>query len=263
MQKKKGISRYTIISILSLVVFFVGWELIVRLGLVDPGKISAPTSIIQLFIQKLHDTSPDGATIQAHTWASLQIVLKGFLLACVIGIPLGLLMGFFEGAERFFRPIFEMLRPIPTLAWVPIVLLIFGIGQSGKVCIIFIGSMVSLTINTWTGIRGTKKVLLNVAQVGGATRAQMFFRVGIPSAVPMIFTGLRISLGIAFATLVAAEMVAATIGLGYMMNQGRKLMNTDLIFLGVVVIGVIGFLINYLMGILERHVAPWSTEEKK
>lgn len=106
-------------------------------------------------------------------------------------------------------------------------------------------------------------MLLNVAQVGGASRAQMFFRVGIPSAIPMIFTGLRISLGIAFATLVAAEMVAATIGLGYMMNQGRKLMDTDLIFLGVVVIGIIGFLINYVMSILERNIAPWSTEEPK
>lgn len=261
--KKKKISRYTIISAISLIVFFVGWEMIVRLGIADPGKISAPTSVIKLFIEKLHSTYPDGATIQQHTWASLKIVLKGFFMACLIGIPLGLLMGFFEEAERFFRPIFEMLRPIPTLAWVPIVLLIFGIGESGKVCIIFIGSMVSLTINTWTGIRGTKKVLLNVAQVGGASRAQMFFRVGIPSAIPMIFTGLRISLGIAFATLVAAEMVAATIGLGYMMNQGRKLMITDLIFLGVVVIGVIGFLINCLMGLLERNVAPWSVEEQK
>lgn len=262
MQKKKHFSRYMLISILSLAVFFVGWEMIVRLGLVDPGKISAPTAVARLFVEKLSSTYPDGATIQAHTWASLRIVLKGFLTACLVGIPLGLLMGFFEGAERFFRPIFEMLRPIPTLAWVPIVLLIFGIGESGKVCIIFIGAMVSLTINTYTGIRGTKKVLLNVAQVGGASRGQMFFRVGVPSAIPMIFTGLRISLGIAFATLVAAEMVAATIGLGYMMNQGRKLMITDLIFLGVVVIGIIGFLINYLMGVLEKHIAPWSTEEQ-
>ena len=263
MQKKKKLNRYTVISVISLIVFFVGWELIVRLGLVDPGKLSAPSSVIELFIEKLSSEYPDGATIQANTWASLRIVLEGFAMACIIGIPLGLLMGFFEGAERFFRPIFEMLRPIPTLAWVPIVLLIFGIGDSGKVCIIFIGSMVSLTINTWTGIRGTKKVLLNVAQVGGASRAQMFFRVGIPSAIPMIFTGMRISLGIAFATLVAAEMVAATIGLGYMMNQGRKLMDTDLIFLGVVVIGIIGFLINYVMSILERNIAPWSTEEPK
>lgn len=260
---RKKISRYTVISMISLIVFFVGWEMIVQLGIVDSGKISAPTSVIKLFVEKLRSTYPDGATIQQHTWASVKIVLKGFLMACIIGIPLGLLMGFFESAERFFRPVFEILRPIPTLAWVPIVLLIFGIGESGKVCIIFIGSMVSLTINTWTGIRGTKKVLLNVAQVGGATRAQMFFRVGVPSAIPMIFTGLRISLGIAFATLVAAEMVAATIGLGYMMNQGRKLMITDLIFLGVVVIGVIGFLINCLMGILERNIAPWSVEEQK
>ena len=94
--KKKKISRYTIISAISLIVFFVGWEMIVRLGIVDPGKISAPTSVIKLFIEKLHSTYPDGATIQQHTWASLKIVLKGFFMACLIGIPLGLLMGFFD-----------------------------------------------------------------------------------------------------------------------------------------------------------------------
>lgn len=263
MKKKKTISRYTIISIISVIVFFVGWELIGRLGLISEDKISTPTTIINLFIQKLHDTYPDGATIQQHTWFSLKIVIKGFFFACIIGIPLGLFMGFFEGAERFFRPIFEILRPIPTLAWVPIVLLIFGIGEKGKICIIFIGSMVSLTINTYTGIRGTKKVLLDVAQVGGASYLQMFWRVGIPSAIPLIFTGLRISLGIAFATLVAAEMVAATIGLGFMMNQGRKLMITPLIFLGVVVIAIIGFGINYGMSTLEKNIAPWATEDGK
>ena len=263
MKKRKQISHYTIISIISVIAFFFCWELIVQLGIVSQDKISAPTTIVEWFIQKLHSTYPDNATIQQHTWASLKIVLKGFLMACVLGIPLGLLMGFFEGAERFFRPIFEMLRPIPTLAWVPIVLLIFGIGEKGKVCIIFIGSMVSLTINTYTGIRGTKKVLLDVAQVAGASYFQMFVRIGIPSAIPMIFTGLRISLGTAFATLVAAEMVAATSGLGYMMNQGRKLMITELIFLGVVVIGVIGFAINYVMSALERNIAPWATEERR
>ena len=104
--------------------------------------------------------------------------------------------------------------------------------------------------------------MLDVAQVGGATRMQMFFRVGVPSAVPMIFTGLRIALGISLATLVAAEMVAATCGLGYMMNQGRKLMITDLIFLGVVVIGVIGYLANLLMGWIEHNIAPWAEEDR-
>lgn len=262
MRKQKRFDRYTLISIISVVALFVIWELVVRLGWVDPGKLSSPSQIIRLFITKLNSKYPDGATIQANTWASMKIVLQGFLFACAIGIPLGLVMGFFEPAERFFRPVFEIVRPVPTLAWVPIVLLIFGIGASGKTFIIFIGSFVSLTINTYTGIRRTKQVLLNVAQVAGASRMQMFFRVGVPSAIPMIFTGLRIALGISLSTLVAAEMVAATIGLGYMMNQGRKLMQTDLIFLGVVVIGVLGFLANYLMGLLEKRVAPWVEESK-
>lgn len=262
MLNKKRISGYTIVNIISLILFFTCWELVVKTGVISSEKLSAPSDIVKLFITKLTETYPDGATIQTNTWASMRIVLKGFCLACVIGIPLGLVMGFFRPAECFFRPVFEMLRPIPTLAWVPIILLMLGIGDGGKTCIIFIGSVVSLTINTYTGIKGTKKVLLDVAQVGGATRMQMFFRVGVPSAVPMIFTGLRIALGISLATLVAAEMVAATCGLGYMMNQGRKLMITDLIFLGVVVIGVIGYLANLLMGWIEHNIAPWAEEDR-
>jgi len=262
MRKKRRFSRYTLISMISLIILFSIWESVVRYGLVDPGRLSSPSQIILLFVNKLSTPSPDGATVLAHTKASMGIVLRGFFFACIVGIPLGLIMGFFRTAERFFRPIFEMIRPIPTLAWVPIVLLMFGIGPSGKSFIIFIGSFVSLTINTYTGIKHTKEVLLNVARVAGANSMQMFIRVGLPSAVPMIFTGLRISLGISLSTLVAAEMVASTIGLGYMMNQGRRLLRTDIIFLGVVVIGILGFLANYTMRWLEKRIAPWVEESK-
>jgi ABC-type nitrate/sulfonate/bicarbonate transport system permease component len=262
MPRKKSVNPYTVISIASVVLLFVLWEFAVRVGLADPGILPSPGSIVRLFIDKLTNTSPDGATIQDNTWFSMKIIIYGYIWACVIGIPLGLTMGFFNPVERFFRPVFEIIRPIPTLAWVPVIVLIFGIGEAGKTFIIFIGSFVSLTINTYTGIKGTKDVLLNVAKTAGASKMQMFFRVGLPSAVPMIFTGLRIALGIAMSTLVAAEMVAATIGLGYMMNQGRRLMDTQLIFLGIVVIGVLGFLANFLMGLLENKIAPWEEKSK-
>lgn len=257
---KKKINKYAIVSAITLILLFIVWESVVRFGLVDPSRLSSPTEIVQTFITKLSDKSPDGATIQTHVWASLKIVLIGFVCAVAIGIPLGLSMGFFRGAEAFFKPLFEILRPIPCLAWVPIVLLLFGIGASGKIFIIFIGSFVSVTINTYTGIKRTKPVLLNVAKTAGANKWQMFLRVGLPSAVPMMFTGLRLSLSTAMATIVAAEMVASTCGLGYMMNNGRKLMRTELIFLGVVICGLLGFLANFLMTKLENKIAPWQEE---
>ncbi len=256
--EKRHISKYSVISIVTLVLLFLTWELVVRFGLVDASRLSSPTEIVQIFIYKLKNTSPDGATIQTHLLASLRVVLIGYFFAVLIGVPLGLFMGFFKFAESLLKPLFEMLRPIPCLAWVPIVLLLFGIGPSGKIFIIFIGSFVSVTINTYTGIKRTKPVLLNVARTAGASKWQMFLRVGLPSAVPMMFTGLRLSLSTAMATIVAAEMVAATSGLGYMMNNGRKLMRTELIFLGVVLCGLMGFFANFLMTKLENKIAPWQ-----
>lgn len=256
--QKKKYNKYNMISMITLILLFVVWESVVRFGLVDSSRLSSPTEIIQTFIFKLQNTSPDGATIQTHLLASLRVVLIGYFFAVLIGVPLGLFMGFFRFAEALLKPLFEMLRPIPCLAWVPIVLLLFGIGPSGKIFIIFIGSFVSVTINTYTGIKRTKHVLLNVARTAGATEWQMFLRVGLPSAVPMMFTGLRLSLSTAIATIVAAEMVAATSGLGYMMNNGRKLMRTELIFLGVVLCGLLGFLANLIMTKIENRIAPWQ-----
>lgn len=258
----RKINKYTVISAVTLILLFVLWEMIVRTGLIDSSRLSSPTQIIRAFITKLSTKSPDGATIQNHIKASMYVVFVGWIWAVVIGIPLGLSIGFFRGADALLHPLFEILRPIPCLAWVPIVLLMFGIGPKGKIFIIFIGSFVSVTINTYTGIKRTKAVHLNVAKVGGASKWQMFVRVGIPSAVPMMFTGLKLSLSTAMATVVAAEMVAATMGVGYMMNNARKLMRTELIFLGVAICGLLGFFSSLLMNLLEHKIAPWQEERK-
>ena len=210
-EKDRPLWLKLILSSIGIIVFFVIWELVVVTGLVSSDKLVAPTTLLATFIDKLNNVVPDGNTILVHIGTSLKLVLGGFALSCVIGVPLGLLMGFFKPFKAFFSPIFEIVRPIPPLAWIPIVIVVLGIGIKSELFIIFIAAFVPCVINSYTGISATNKVLLNVAKTAGAGKAQMFFKVGIPSALPMIFVGIKVSFGSAWATLVAAEMIASSV----------------------------------------------------
>lgn len=256
-EKKRSAWAKLALNLSGLVMFFGVWELIVDIGLISEKKLVAPSAVFMTFLDKLTNVVPDGNTIIAHTLTSLQLVLIGFLLSCLIGVPLGLLMGFFKPAEHFFTPIFEIVRPIPPLAWIPIVIVALGIGIEAEAFIIFVAAFVPCVINSYTGIRATNKTLLDVARTAGATNAQLFFKVGIPSALPMVFTGIKVSFGSAWATLVAAEMIASTVGLGFMIQQGRNAVRPDIVILGMSVIGLIGAALTGLLSILEKKALPW------
>jgi NitT/TauT family transport system permease protein len=190
--------------------------------------------------------------------ASLQVALTGFLLAIVIGIPLGLFMGWFRGFDKFMRPIFEILRPIPPVSWIPLTIIWMGIGLQAKAFIVFFSAFVPCVINAYTGIKQSSPVLINVAKTCGASNFTVFRKIGIPSAMTMTFAGIRVALGNAWATLVAAEMLAANAGLGYMILQGRQFARADIIILGIVVIGVIGVIFTSVLGLLEKKVLRWK-----
>ena len=189
--------------------------------------------------------------------ASLQVALTGFLLAIVIGIPLGLFMGWFRGFDKFMRPIFEILRPIPPVSWIPLTIIWMGIGLQAKAFIVFFSAFVPCVINAYTGIKQSSPVLINVAKTCGASNFTVFRKIGIPSAMTMTFAGIRVALGNAWATLVAAEMLAASSGLGYMILMGRSYARVDLIILGIVVIGVLGVIISAIINRLERIFLGW------
>lgn len=256
-EKIKSTGMKIFLSLLGLILFFGIWELAVDFGLISERKLVAPSAIVLTFIDKLHNVVPDGNTITVHTLTSLKLVVAGFLLSCVIGVPLGLLMGFFKPVNRFFAPVFEIVRPIPPLAWIPIVIVVLGIGIQAEVFIIFVAAFVPCVINSYTGIQSTSQTLLNVAKTAGATNAQLFFKIGVPSALPMVFTGIKISFGSAWATLVAAEMIASTVGLGFMIQQGRSAVRPDIVILGMSVIGLIGAVLTSLLSILEKKALPW------
>ena len=256
-QKKRNSFQLAMLSVIGILGFLLLWQAAVLAGVLPSRYVPAPTEVIALFATKLVDPNPDGAVLGVHIMASLQVALTGFLLAIVIAIPLGLFMGWFRGFDKFMRPIFEILRPIPPVSWIPLTIIWMGIGLQAKAFIVFFSAFVPCVINAYTGIKQSSPVLINVAKTCGASNFTVFRKIGIPSAMTMTFAGIRVALGNAWATLVAAEMLAASSGLGYMILMGRSYARVDLIILGIVVIGVLGVIISAIINRLERIFLGW------
>lgn len=246
------------LSISGILLFLIIWQVLVSYQLVNSRYLSAPLQIINLFLSKLTNPNPDGAVIGVNILSSLRIAMSGFLLAIVIGVPLGMLMGWYKGLDKFVRPVFEIIRPIPPVSWIPLTIVWLGIGLQAKALIVFFAAFVPCLINAYTGIRQTSEVLKNVAKTCGASNFTTFLRVGVPSAMPLTFAGIKVAIGNAWATLVAAEMLASSSGLGYMILMGRQLGRVDLVILGIVVIGVIGTMITFLIDRVEHLVIGWK-----
>jgi len=239
---------------LSIAGFFVFWQLLVDFDIVPNVLLATPTQVVTLFIDKLTNESPDGAVLLVHVWTSLQEALLGYILALVIGIPLGLLMGWFVAVEGLARPLFEMIRPIPPVAWIPLAIFWFGIGLSGKVFIIWASGIVPCVINSFVGVRMTNPILIQMARTYGASDWQIFRQICIPSALPMVFGALQIALAACWTTLVAAELIAADTGLGFLITMGRRLLMPDMIVLGMLLVGLTGFIIGLIIDRIERKL---------
>lgn len=257
-QQRQITYRNTMLSVSGILLFFILWEALAILEIVDPKKISDVLQIFKLFILKFSDPNPDGAVLLTHIWSSLEVALLGFLLAVFIGVPLGWLMGWYRGFDSFMRPIFEIIRPIPPVSWIPLTIVWLGIGLQAKAFIVFFAAFVPCLINSYTGIQQTKEVLKNVGKTFGATNFTVFYKVGIPSSLTMCFAGIKVAIGNAWATLVAAEMLAASSGLGYMILMGRSYGRVDLVILGIIVIGGLGVVITALIGKLENVFLGWK-----
>ncbi|KUO71573.1 MAG: ABC transporter permease [Clostridia bacterium BRH_c25] len=257
-QRKRTQYQDAVLSVVGILGFLIFWQVITVTGIVESRYLSTPVQIASLFITKLTSPNPDGAVIGVNILSSLTIALSGFGLAIVIGIPLGLVMGWYKGFDSFMRPLFEIIRPIPPVSWIPLTIVWLGIGLTAKAIIVFFAAFVPCLINSYTGIRQTSEVLKNVAKTCGASNFTIFWKIGIPSSMTLTFAGIKVAIGNAWATLVAAEMLAASSGLGYMILMGRQFGRVDLVILGIVVIGVIGTIITMLIGMLENKVLGWK-----
>ncbi|MEM6887552.1 MAG: ABC transporter permease [Pseudomonadota bacterium] len=197
-------------------------------------------------------------TLAEHLGFSLFRVIAGFLLGAIVGIPLGYAMGLSDWFRGWFDPIVEFMRPVPPLALIPLVIIWAGIGEAGKIILLFLAALWIMAIAARSGVSGVKISKVHAAYSLGASKWQIMRHVIIPNSLPEIFTGARVAMGVCWGTVVAAELVAAEQGAGMMIMTASKFQNTDIVIMGIILIGVIGFGIDMLMRWAERMLVPWK-----
>lgn len=250
---KKRRAKYRMISMCSILVFIAVWYLATAVLKLAPSySLPSPVKVFQTFITKLTKTAPDGATLGQHFIASLQVAMTGYILGVVIGVPLGILMAWHKWVDVIVRPVFDFLKPVPPIALIPVMIVLLGISIKAKSVLIFFSTVIPCILNSYSGIKQTKSIHLWVGQTFGASRTQQLLTIAIPSAMPMIFAGLRVAMGSSWMALVAAELLAATRGLGYMISVGRALLRSDLIIVGILCLGLIGIVISFFFDFLEK-----------
>jgi len=241
------------------VVLVAAWQILAGLGLFEGRLLPSPLEIVLGFRDLLTVGMPPEHRLPKHILFSLYRVAAGFGAACLVGIPLGLLMGCSGRLRRLLNPLVEMVRPIPPLAWIPIAILWFGIGLKSAAFIIFLGAFFPILLNTMAGVLGIERLFFDAARTLGAGRSDLLRKVVLPGALPSMFLGMRIGVGIGWMTLVAAEFtgVREGYGLGYMIMTARDIQRPDEIIAGMLVIGLIGLAINGLLKFCEARLLRW------
>jgi taurine transport system permease protein len=274
-----GSGQSTMISILTIVAIMGAWWLVTELKLVRPLFVPPPSLVFakflkiscydhysQQFMVFIGASSDEPAecvgfsenALHQHILASLYRVFSSFFLAVVTAIPIGIAMGVNRIARGVFDPPLEFYRPIPPLAYLPLTIIWFGIGDFSKVFLIYLACFAPLAISARAGVRSCSIEQIHAAYSMGASKGQVLWHIVLKAALPEILTGMRISIAFGWTTLVAAEMVAAKAGLGVMVLNAARFLATDIVFLGIVVIGLIAFFFDALMRLLERWLVPWK-----
>lgn len=245
------------VSTVVIVGLLLVWWLVTQMGLIKPLFLPSPMAVTGAFFDALRDGFT-GASFWEHTWISTARVFGAFVLACVIGIPLGIAMGMSPVARGIFDPPIEFYRPIPPLAYLPLMIIWFGIDELSKILLIFLSVLAPMALGARAGVKSAAIEQIHAAYSFGATRWQVIRMVILPSAMPEIFTAMRIGIGFGWTTLVAAEMVASTSGLGYMVLSASKFLQTPIVIMGIVVIAAIAYAFDHLVRFIERRVVPWK-----
>jgi len=225
------------------------WQLALILTGADPALLPPPLLTAETFIEMVLS-----GEIFMHAGMSLGRVTSSWLLSAMVAIPLGLAMGRFRPFEKVLDPVVELFRPISPLAWIPMAIIWFGIGETGKVFIIFIATFFPTLLNTVAGVKGVDPVLIRAGQILGCKNETTLLRkIILPAAMPSIIVGLRISFGTGWAAIIAAELVAAQSGLGYLIADGMEILRSDLVFVGMGVIGILGVLFDACFRFLHQR----------
>jgi taurine transport system permease protein len=250
----EGSSFY--ISLTTIGLMAVLWYIATNYGWIKPIFLPSPQATYLQFYEYLTGIAND-RPLWEHFAASMLRVFSAFALGCVTAIPIGIAMGMSRVWKGIFDPPIELLRPLPPLAYLPLIIIWFGIGEVPKVLLIFLSCFAPLAMAARSGMRSASQEQMNAAYSMGASYGQVIRHVVLPAAMPEILVGMRVSIGFGWSTLVAAEMVAANVGLGQMVLNASNFLRTDIVVMGIIVIGSVAYLFDLLMRWVEDKVVPW------
>lgn len=225
---------------------------------ISPFVLPPPEQVLAGFVQVAQGYM--GASLWAHVKASLGVVITGFLAAVIVGVPLGMILAWSVRADRILGPVVAVLSPIPPPAWIPLAILWFGIDLSGKAFVVFVSSVVPCIVNAQAAVREVPPTLLAAARTMGARGGRLLFAVVLPASLPSILTGVRVSLGVAWATVVAAELVVATAGLGFLVMNGYRNFEAHIMATAMVIIAAIGAMLDVAVSLATRRLLAWLPE---
>jgi taurine transport system permease protein len=245
------------ISSSSVLTIFILWFIVAELKIFPEYFIPAPASVLESFLE-IAFSGYRGGTLLHHLGDSLFRVISGFLFACIIAIPLGMMMGYNWKVKAVFDPIVEFYRPLPPLAYYTILVIWLGIGNESKITLLFLAAFPPLSISAMSAVASVPMERIYTAQSLGAGKMKIFSHVIFPSCLPEIFTGMRVSIGFTYTTLVSSEIVAATSGIGWMVLDAGKFLRGDVMFMGIIVMGITGIILDRLIRIAEKIIIPWK-----
>jgi ABC-type nitrate/sulfonate/bicarbonate transport system permease component len=248
-----GKSQERLLYLISPIGLILLWQVLLMVGIGDRRFIPTPSDIAYRYWEMV----VSGELLQ-HTAATLYRVFAGFFLGSIPGIAVGLLMAMFRPVRIFVDPLIAALFPIPKIALMPLLLLVFGFGDASKIAVVAIAVFFPVIINTYSGAANIEKIYWDVARNYGASQWMMFRRIVFFGALPMIFAGLRIALAVSFIVLVASEFVATKVGIGYLIWNSWELLQVDVMFVGIVTVGVLGLIATVILQEIERKVIPWK-----
>jgi ABC-type nitrate/sulfonate/bicarbonate transport system permease component len=248
----------TIIGTISVTIFLIIWELAIYLKWVDPMFTSSPSRIVMAAVTLFSD----GGIYHDLKVSGIEFVI-GFGLAILIGVPLGILMGWYAKVDAILDPFVSALYATPRIALLPLIMIWFGIGLGSKIAVIFLGSIFPILVNTITGIRTVDADLIKAARSFGAKDLQIFRTVALPACIPLILTGFRLGLGHALIGIVVGELYAATAGIGFMMAVAGSTFQTDRLMVGIIIIALSGMALTEIIKKVEKRFERWRPDNKR
>jgi taurine transport system permease protein len=245
------------VTLATLGIIVLTWTVVTSLGLVRDLFLPGPELLWSGFLD-LVQNGYRSRTLWAHAAFSLERVLGGFVTGAIIGTLLGLGMGYNRKVEAFFSPFIEFLRPLPQLAYLVLLIVWFGIGETSQIVLLFLTALPVSAVAAMDGVKGTSILRIQAAQSLGASERQIFWWVVLPSALHEIFTGARLAIGVVYATLIAAEIIAGSTGLGWMILDAGRFLRSDYVFVGILIIGLMGLGLDRTLLTIERRVVHWA-----